>query len=92
MMTPPADRAELLRHAALECLAARHPVALPLGGIRRRIATMLDWTPTDPDLVSALALLVDKGLAKSEPDTLGSSVWYSATADGLLRIERGNGQ
>jgi hypothetical protein len=80
--------AEALRHAALECLAVRHPAALPLAGIARRVRNTVDFGFTDADLSSALAVLVDAGLARSQVDPLGSSLWWNATAAGVLQNER----
>ena len=84
----PQDK-ESLRHATLECLAIRHPAALPLAGIARRVRTMIDCPFTDQDLASTLALLVDLKLARVQVDQLGGSQWWNATAEGILTIERG---
>lgn len=84
-MTP--DK-EILRHAVLECLALRHPAALPLKGIARRVTTTVDFKVTDEDLESALALLVDLGLVRKQTDELGPSCWWNATAKGVLAYEQ----
>lgn len=78
----------LLRHAALEVLVSRHPTALSLAGIRRRLARELDFTCSDDELTGALVLLKDLGLVKAEPDPLGSLLYYRATGAGLLAVER----
>jgi len=83
------DDRELLRHATLEVLAARHPTALPFPGIRRRIAQQLDFPFHDSDLESALDFGKSQGWLTFTFDEAGSSKWWSATAAGLLKIERG---
>lgn len=80
---------EALRHATLECLALRHPAALPLAGIARRVRNSLDFAFTDADVEAALAMLVDLDLARVQVDRLGGSQWWNATARGVLDLERG---
>jgi hypothetical protein len=89
-LTPP--EREQLRHAALEVLAARHPVALPLTGIRRSVAREVGFPFSDPDLTSALEFWITHEASPKlsfETDTAGSTRWYRATAAGLLLVERG---
>jgi len=81
---------ELVRHAVLECLVTRHPVALPAAGIARRIRTEVDVEFGAEDVAGALAVLEGLGLVKRQVDELGSSEWWSATAQGVLKQERGN--
>lgn len=82
------DDKTLLRHAAIEVLASRHPAALPLTGIRRRVEQAVDFEVSSEDLASALDFLLDLGQVKAEPDPLGSILYYRATAAGLLAVER----
>jgi hypothetical protein len=79
---------EMLRHAALECLAARHPAALPIPGIGRRLRAELALPFQDTDLASALEVLRDMGLVREHYDDLGAGKWYVATGEGLLKVER----
>ena len=82
------EEKELLRHAALETLAARHPAALPLSGIARRVRTEVDFSFPDTELAAALDLLKGLGLVQTQYDELGASMWYQATAAGVLKVER----
>ena len=80
--------AEIVRHAVLECLVNRHPAALPLHGILRRVKLGVDGPVTDTEALSALEMLTDLGLVKSQFDELGSSRWWQATAQGMTKVER----
>jgi DNA-binding PadR family transcriptional regulator len=86
--TQQAERNQDLRHVTLEVLAVRHPAALPLRAISRRVATSLDWRFSDPELLSALEFLVSAGLVKSEYDELGSTRYWLTTAEGVKHYER----
>jgi len=83
----PEDK-ELLRHAVLDCLATRHPAALPIPGLLRRLKTELDFPCSEADVQSALDLLISLGHVHADFDPLGASKWYSATGQGLLAAER----
>lgn len=87
MTMNPAD-AEILRHAALDALALRHPTALTSRALRRAMEKEVDFSFTDADLASALEVLRGKNLAAFELDPLGSTQWWTATADGKLATER----
>lgn len=84
-----AEEKELLRHAVIECLGARHPAALPIAGITRRVSQELDFAVDQGDVNAALVMLQDKGLVRYQHDELGSSQWWCATAAGVLHVERG---
>ena len=86
-----AEEKELLRHAVIECLAARHPAALPVSGVIRRVRQELDFAVDATDVAGALAVLQGKELVKSQYDELGSSQWWSATSAGVLHVERAHG-
>lgn len=86
-----ADEKELVRHAVLECLAARHPAALPLNGVMRRVRQELDFAVEGVEVASALVVLADKGFVRTQFDELGSTQWWCATAAGVLQVERGAG-
>lgn len=79
---------EDLRHAVLEFLAVRFPAAHGLAAVRRRIERELDFKFEDDDLTAALEFLREKGLAKFVFDDLGSTRWWSATAEGVQAYER----
>lgn len=79
----------MLRHAVLECLVARHPVALAATGVARRVRSELDFAVDDSDVDAALAMLGGLALVAQETDELGSSRWWRATPAGVLRVERG---
>lgn len=81
---------EDIRHATIEALAARHPTPLTAAALARRLGRELDTAVTPPAVESALAVLRDKGLVSAIPDELGSTKWWSATADGVLFVERGS--
>jgi hypothetical protein len=87
-----AEEKELLRHAVIECLAARHPAALPVAGITRRVAGELDFAVAQGEVTASLVILQDKGLVRYQLDELGSSQWWCATAAGVLHVERGPAQ
>ncbi len=82
------DDKTLLRHAVMGVLASRHPAALSVAGIRRRVEHEVDVPVADDDVSSALSLLEDLGLAKGDPDEFGSEIYWRATAAGLLSVER----
>jgi len=79
----------MVRHAVIECLAARHPAALTVPGILRRVRVELDFSLDEREVDGALALLFDKGLVTFETDHLGGSKYWRATAEGVLYVERG---
>lgn len=85
-----AEEKEQLRRAAMEVLAVRFPTALPLGGIRRRIAkdALVDFPYADEDLTAALEFSKQEGWANSTPDTFGSSLAWAATSKGVKGHER----
>jgi hypothetical protein len=83
-----APEKELLRHAALEVLAARHPAALTLKAIGNKVRLGVDFQFGDEDLTGALALLQGLGLAREFPDELGSTRYWSSTPAGVLQVER----
>jgi hypothetical protein len=85
------EQNEALRRAALEVLAARHPVAMPSRAIRRRIETeqLVDFRFEDEALLSALSFLEDSDYLSLSLDSLGSTAYWRATAAGKLAFERG---
>lgn len=85
-----APQFEELRHAVLEVLASRHPTALSEDAIARRIIAeqLVDFRFEQSTQRSALEFLRDKGMVKMQTDTLGSTAYWTATADGQLAYER----
>ncbi len=81
---------ELLRKACLRYLAMHHPA----GFTQKTLATvmqprgLLDYTPTPEAIHSALHILRDLGLATEVHSPLGTSSYWSATAQGTIEIER----
>lgn len=81
---------ELLRKACLRYLAMHHPAgftplslatALPGRGI-------LDYSPTEAAVKSALHVLQDLGLATSVASPVGASTYYKCTGQGKIELER----
>lgn len=83
------EESTMLRRAVLEALSVRHPAALPAPSIRRRAAMQVDFPFSEGETESALVVLSDLGFVRSQYDSLGSVRYWSATAQGLLEIERG---
>lgn len=86
-----AEREEL-RHAVLEILAERFPVALPVAGVRRWAAREVAFPFTDDDITAALEFWRNDGAdpkATFDFDSAGSSRWWRITQAGLLHVERG---
>lgn len=78
---------EIIRHAVVRILAARHPAALTARAVRARVRTEVGEATAD-EVASALGVLEDKGLARWYWDDLGSTRWWAATAAGVLAAER----
>jgi hypothetical protein len=83
-----AQEKEMVRYAVIECLTARHPAALPLPAIRRRVAVQLDFKFEDQDLESALDYWKSKGCAIFDYLAGGPTMYWQATANGVDFIER----
>ena len=90
----PKRRAEELRHAVLDFLAARMALAFEPETILFRLihSRILDFQPQPDELTAALTFLE---LYSPEPlifrrtDVLGSSNFYQVTSAGVLAFERG---
>lgn len=84
------QEAEALRHQALEYLAGRHPLTWTQKQIAQglKMRGMVDFDFGQDDLGSAIAVLIDKGLVRKTDDSLGSTAYFEATADGLIEWER----
>ena len=79
---------EELRHVILEILAHRHPAALAEHVIARQVRTELGRVMTAEAILSALAVLKGLNLVGMEPDPLGATSYWQATAAGVLQYER----
>jgi hypothetical protein len=89
-----ARRAEELRRAVLDFLAARSAVAFAPEHILDRIikSNALDFPPEPDELITALTFLENftpEPLIKFKCALLGSSRFYQATSAGVLASERG---
>lgn len=85
-----AGEKELLRYAVLECLTSRHPAAVSEAGVERRVRLELDFRVAPEEVASALEVLRGEGLIGVTVDALGSTKWWVATSQGVLRVERKN--
>lgn len=85
-----AEEAEMLRLQVLDYLAGRHPLEWSQKQIGQglRMRGLVDFDFGTDDLKSALQVLVDKRLVAGDTEGLGSTVFYKATADGLIAWER----
>ncbi len=96
-MPPPLsnlDR-ELLRRHILRYLASHHPAAFDPDMLRRAVhdRRYIDFLPSLDETNSALTILADLGLVTSVAPAdglpaLGSSLYYRATAQGVIGTER----
>lgn len=89
-MINPSQR-EQLRQAVLVYLVERHPLAFDAFSIERMIRRQrfIDFPFETSDLSSAIAMLLDSNLIKGpdNPNRLGASRPYTASAEGLLYAE-----
>ena len=79
---------EDLRHAVAEAMALRHPAALSPRQIQRAAAKDLAFQFDEADVVAALELLKGLKLAEFTPDGLGSTNYWRATSECVLKVER----
>lgn len=82
---------EELRYAVREQLVAASTVALNAEMLHRRVlrARVIDFDFIQRDVQEALAFLTSLGQAKDQPAALGATLYYQATAAGVLAQERG---
>ncbi len=90
----PPRRAEDLRRAVLDFLAARQAVAFEPGVVLDRIirSRVLDFQPGPDEFAAALAFLENfspEPLITFKRALLGSTRFYQATSAGVLAFERG---
>lgn len=82
-----AEQSEALRQAALEAMQLRHPAGVTAAGVARAIETEVMFSFEETAMESALEFLRDKGFVKFVQGTLGSTKWWTITAEGLRHIE-----
>lgn len=80
---------EDLRHKVLEILAERQPAGVTSAGVLRIASRELGMTLTETDVDAALELLRGLGFAIYNQDTMGTTKYWSATAAGVIKHERG---
>jgi hypothetical protein len=81
---------ELLRKACLRYLAMHHPAGFNEQSLAAVLQPrgLLDYTPAQDSIRSALHVLRDLGLATEVKSPLGASSYWSATAAGKIEMER----
>jgi hypothetical protein len=82
---------EQLRLAVRDVLYARQGTALPAHGIRRRVATEIDFKCELPDVEAALEFWRSFPTGPQvafDFDEAGNTKWYRITAAGILAKER----
>ncbi len=84
-----AEQTEDLRHVAARCLADRYPAALSIRQISRAIAKESEVKFEEDDLRGALELLCDLKFCDKKNDALGSTIYWRATPELVLKCERG---
>ena len=85
------EQKEDLRHAALQALAIRAPAALSPRQLFHAVKKDVDFLFEASDLLAAITLLAGmtpQPLVASAVDPVGSSIYWSATAAGVLHVER----
>ena len=82
---------EELRYAVREQLVAASTVALSADMLHRRVirARVIDFGFETSDVQEVLTFLASLGQAKETPASLGATLYYQATAAGVLAHERG---
>jgi hypothetical protein len=87
-MTLDSQQREDLRHAVAETMALRYPAALSPRRISRAAAKELAFQFEEADVIAALELLKGLKLADSMTDGLGSTNYWRATSECVLKVER----
>lgn len=82
------ERNESGRWRVLLFLAKRSALAFSLADICDLINERRRLNYTEDELTSWLGFLKDRGLVKDETDPMGSTIYYQATAEGVLEVER----
>lgn len=82
---------EELRYAVREQLVAASTVALSADMLQRRVirARVIDFDFEERDVKEVLFFLHSLGQANETPASLGATLYYQATAAGVLAHERG---
>ena len=84
------EESEMLRVAILEYLGSRHPLTWTKKQIAQglKMRSLVDFTFSEQDLDSAIAVLSGKKFIESDQEELGSTLYFRASADGLIEWER----
>lgn len=85
------EQKEDLRHGLLVFLAPRAPLVFAPDALCRMLwrKGLVDFEPNVSDVSAALDVLKELGFAAETKDRLGASVYYKASAAGVLAWERG---
>lgn len=85
-MNPSQEAREDCRREVLNYLANRPAVALSRDSIRRGLKNEGDFE--DSEILHACSFLVSLDFIKSEPASMGATLYYQITAEGTLHHER----
>lgn len=89
-LDPTFVRAAECRRAVRDYLAARHQLAFEPATIRSAVNRAGgDWSDTEVNGALVLLAGLTPPQVKTVRDTLGATIYYQATADGVLARERG---
>jgi len=83
------ERREECRRSTLGFLAVRQATAHHPKTIRRALNAGHEHDFTDDEVTAALTYLLSAGFVTAIPDGLGATLYYRATAAGVLAHERG---
>lgn len=81
------EQKEELRRLVLRFLAERAALSYNSASVQRGVSR--EMAHTVPEAADALELLLDLGLVKLVPNTLGAARYYKISAAGTLAYERG---
>lgn len=87
-MTLTNEQKQDLRHVTMAALAIRAPAALSVRQLHRAVKKDLDFLFEENDVTAALEILKGFKLVESTPDEFGSTLYWRATSEGVLKHER----
>ena len=82
------EQKEDLRHAIAEALAVRHPSALSTRQIARAVKKEIPFPFEDAEVDAACEMLRGLGLCVVNKDELGTTKYWTATSQLVLKVER----